>query len=118
MGGAAMEAAILAARAEAMKAVREVATRAARKAARDALMAMVAKSKLAVVKTWKPSALISVINARSDLVVANIPLDPLVLRLTEDHGLPLALGAHLKVLDVLLPRDHLHLPRLHTGCPM
>jgi len=65
--GAAMEAAILAARAEAMKAVREVATRAARKAARDALMAMVAKSKLAVVKTWKPSALISVINARSDL---------------------------------------------------
>ena len=65
--GAAMEAAIIAARAEAMKAVREVATRAARKAARDALMAMVAKSKLAVVKTWKPSALISVINARSDL---------------------------------------------------
>jgi len=65
--GAAQEAAIIAARAEAMKAVKEVATRAARKAARDALMAMVAKSKLAVVKTWKPSALIAVINARSDL---------------------------------------------------
>ena len=65
--GAAMEAAIIAARAEVMKAVKEVATRAARKAARDALMSLVSKSKLTVVKTWKPSALISVINARTDL---------------------------------------------------
>ena len=65
--GAAMEAAIIAARIEVMKAVKDVATKAARKAARDALMSMVAKSKLAVVKTWKPSALIAIINARTDL---------------------------------------------------
>jgi hypothetical protein len=65
--GVAMEAAIIAARVEVMKAVKDVATKAARKAARDALMSMVAKSKLAVVKTWKPSALIAVINARTDL---------------------------------------------------
>ena len=62
-----MEAAIIAARTEVMKAVKEVSTRAARKAARDALMALVSKSKLAVVKTWKPSGLIAVINARTDL---------------------------------------------------
>merc|ERR1712061_450596 len=53
---------------------------------------------------------------RVNLVIANISFDPLVLWFAEDSSLPLALSAHLKVFNVLLPGDHLHLPWLHAGC--
>merc|ERR1719447_2264368 len=50
-----------------MKSIQEVAVRAAAKAAREALLAMASKGKVKLSSDWKPTALISVINARSDL---------------------------------------------------
>merc|ERR1712061_533079 len=44
---------------------------------------------------------------RVNLVIANISFDPLVLWFAEDNSLPLALSAHLKVFNVLLPGAHL-----------
>merc|ERR1712066_221053 len=60
-------AAILAAREEAFRAVRDVALRAAAKAAREKLLVLASKSKLTLSTAWRPTALISVINARTDL---------------------------------------------------
>merc|ERR1740131_926891 len=60
-------AAILSAREEAFRAVRDVALRAAAKAAREKLLVLASKSKLTLSTAWRPTALISVINARSDL---------------------------------------------------
>merc|ERR1719422_2113681 len=65
--GAGREAGIKAAREEIMKSIQEVAVRAAAKAAREALLAMASKGKVKLSSDWKPTALISVINARSDL---------------------------------------------------
>jgi len=65
--GAGREAGIKAAREEIMKSIQEVAVRAAAKAAREALLAMASKGKVKLNSDWKPTALISVINARSDL---------------------------------------------------
>ena len=65
--GAGAEAGMKAARAEVMKSIKEVAVRAAAKAARDALLAMASKGKVKLSTEWKPTALISVINARTDL---------------------------------------------------
>ena len=64
---AGQEAGIRAARAEVMKSVKEVAVRAAAKAAREALLALASKGKVKLSADWKPTALIAVINARSDL---------------------------------------------------
>merc|ERR1712137_654628 len=50
-----------------MKAIQEVAVRAAAKAAREALLQMASRGKVKLSADWKPTALISVINARSDL---------------------------------------------------
>ena len=60
-------AAILVARDEAYRAVRDVALRAAAKAARERLLVLASKNKLTLSTAWKPTALIAVINARSDL---------------------------------------------------
>merc|ERR1712066_1087155 len=60
-------AAILAAREEAFRAVRDVALRAAAKAAREKLLVLASKKQLTLSTAWKPTALISVINARTDL---------------------------------------------------
>ena len=65
--GAGREAGITAARAEIQKSIQEVAVRAAARAAREALLAMASKGKVKLSADWKPTALISVINARSDL---------------------------------------------------
>merc|ERR1719158_1378857 len=65
--GAGREAGIQAARAEVMKSIQEVAVRAAAKAAREALLQMASRGKVKLSADWKPTALISVINARSDL---------------------------------------------------
>merc|ERR1712012_749086 len=65
--GAGREAGVKAARAEVMKSIQEVAVRAAAKAAREALLQMAAKGKVKLSSDWKPTALISVINSRSDL---------------------------------------------------
>merc|ERR1712168_427595 len=53
---------MLAAKEEAIRAIRDVA-----KAAREKLLAMVSSRKITVSTTWRPTALISVINARTDL---------------------------------------------------
>ena len=53
-----------AARAEAMRAVQEMAVRTAGKAAREKLLALAAKRKLQLSPDWKPTSLIAVINAR------------------------------------------------------
>merc|ERR1712183_781476 len=50
-----------------MRAVQDVAIRAAAKAAREALLAMASRGKVKLSADWKPTALIAVINARSDL---------------------------------------------------
>jgi len=60
-------AAVKAARAEVMKAVQDIAVRAAVKAVREKLLAMASQRKLQLSNSWKPTALIAVINARSDL---------------------------------------------------
>merc|ERR1711936_698159 len=65
--GAGFSAGMTAARAEVMKAVQDVAVRAAAKAAREALLAMASRGKVKLSADWKPTALIAVINARSDL---------------------------------------------------
>merc|ERR1712106_842951 len=65
--GAGCKAGLVAARAEAMKAVQDVAIRAAAKAAREALLAMASRGKVKLSADWKPTSLIAVINARSDL---------------------------------------------------
>ena len=65
--GAGRDAGIKAARAEVMKSIQEVAVRAAAKAAREALLAMASKGKVKLSSDWKPTALIAVINGRSDL---------------------------------------------------
>ena len=65
--GAGREAGVQAARAEVMKAIQEVAVRAAAKAARESLLQMASRGKVKLSADWKPTALISVINARSDL---------------------------------------------------
>lgn len=56
-----------AARAEVMKSVHDIAVRAAVKAVRERLLAMASQRKLKLSNSWKPTALIAVINARSDL---------------------------------------------------
>ena len=65
--GAGCKAGLVAARAEAMKAVQDVAIRAAAKAAREALLALASRGKVKLSADWKPTSLIAVINARSDL---------------------------------------------------
>ena len=60
-------AAIRASRAEVMKAVHDVAVRAAVKAVREKLLAMASQRKLQLSSSWRPTSLIAVINARSDL---------------------------------------------------
>ena len=60
-------AAIKAARAEVMKSVHDVAVRAAVKAVREKLLAMASQRKLQLSNSWRPTALIAVINGRSDL---------------------------------------------------
>jgi len=65
--GAGAKAGLAAARAEVMRAVHEVAIRAAAKAAREALLAMASRGKVKLSADWKPTSLIAVINARSDL---------------------------------------------------
>merc|ERR1719147_572449 len=65
--GAGTKAGLAAARAEVMKAVREVAIRASAKATREALLAMASRGKVKLSADWKPTSLIAVINARSDL---------------------------------------------------
>merc|ERR1719270_3101736 len=57
----------MAARAEIQKSIQEVAVRAAARAAREALLAMASKGKVKLSADWKPTSLIAVINARSDL---------------------------------------------------
>merc|ERR1719220_2709077 len=53
--------------AAAAKAVEDIARRAAVKAAREKLLALAAKQKIKLNPDWKPTSLIAVINARSDL---------------------------------------------------
>ena len=65
--GAGCKAGMTAARAEAMKAVQDVAIRASAKAAREALLAMASRGIVKLSADWKPTSLIAVINARSDL---------------------------------------------------
>merc|ERR1712200_179128 len=60
-------AAMKAARAEVMKGVHEVAVRAAMRAVREKLLAMASQKKLQLSDKWRPTALIAVINGRSDL---------------------------------------------------
>merc|ERR1711962_3526 len=60
-------AAMKAARAEVMKSVHDIAVRAAVKAVREKLLALASQRKLQLSNAWKPTALIAVINARSDL---------------------------------------------------
>merc|ERR1719259_281001 len=60
-------AAMKAAREEVMKSVHDIAIRAAVKAVREKLLAMASQRKLQLSNSWKPTALIAVINARSDL---------------------------------------------------
>lgn len=60
-------AAVKAVRAEVMKSCHDVAVRAAVKAVREKLLAMASQRKLKLSSDWKPTSLISVINARSDL---------------------------------------------------
>merc|ERR1719362_2760440 len=56
-----------ASRAEVMKSVHDVAVRAAVKAVREKLLAMASQRKLQLSNSWRPTALIAVINGRSDL---------------------------------------------------
>merc|ERR1711970_1455493 len=65
--GAGAKAGLAAARAEVMRAVQDVAIRASAKAAREALLAMASRGKVKLSADWKPTSLIAVINARSDL---------------------------------------------------
>merc|ERR1711970_939122 len=65
--GAGAKAGLAAARAEVMRAVQDVAIRASAKAAREALLAMASRGKVKLSAEWKPTSLIAVINARSDL---------------------------------------------------
>merc|ERR550519_2963820 len=50
-----------------MRAVKMIAVQVAAKAAREKLLAMASKGKLTLSSSWRPTALIAVINARSDL---------------------------------------------------
>jgi len=61
------EAGRAAARAEAMRAVVEAAVRAASRAAREKLLALASQRKIKLSADWKPTSLIAVINARTDL---------------------------------------------------
>merc|ERR1711874_145417 len=65
--GAACKAALAAARAEVMKSVHEIAIRAAGKAAREKILAMASKGQIRLSSDWRPTSLIAVINARTDL---------------------------------------------------
>ena len=65
--GAACQAALAAARAIAMRSVQEIAIRAAGRAAREKLLAMASKGQIRLSSQWRPTSLIGVINARSDL---------------------------------------------------
>jgi len=56
-----------AARDEALQGVKDVAIRAAGKAAKEAMLALAARGKVKLSADWKPTSLIAVINARSDL---------------------------------------------------
>ena len=56
-----------AARVEAMRAVKMIAAQVAAKATREKLLAMASRGKIQLSSSWKPTALIAVINARSDL---------------------------------------------------
>jgi len=65
--GAACRAALSAARIEVMRHVHEIAIRAAGKAARDKILAMASKGQIRLSTDWRPTSLIAVINARTDL---------------------------------------------------
>jgi hypothetical protein len=60
-------AAVRAVREEVMRAVQEIAIRAAVKATRERLLAMASQKKLQLSSSWRPTALIAVINSRTDL---------------------------------------------------
>merc|ERR1712173_126885 len=65
--GAACKAALAAARAEVMRSIHEIAIRAAGKAAREKILAMASKGQIRLSSDWRPTSLIGVINARTDL---------------------------------------------------
>ena len=65
--GAACQAALSAARAAVMRSVHEIAIRAAGKAAREKILAMASKGQIRLSSDWRPTSLIAVINARTDL---------------------------------------------------
>jgi len=65
--GAACKAALAAARAEVMRSIHEIAIRAAGKAAREKILAMASKGQIRLSSDWRPTSLIAVINARTDL---------------------------------------------------
>ena len=60
-------AAVRAVREEVMRAVQEIAVRAAVKATRERLLALASQKKLQLSSSWRPTALIAVINSRTDL---------------------------------------------------
>ena len=65
--GAAQREAAIAARAAVMKDIYEIAIRAAGRAAREKILAMASKGQIRLKSDWRPTSLIGVINARSDL---------------------------------------------------
>ena len=64
---AAQQAAVTAARAEVMRGLAELAVQAAARAAREKILAMAGRGELRLSSDWKPTSLIGVINARTDL---------------------------------------------------
>jgi len=65
--GAAQKAAMEAARAAVMRDIYEIAIRAAGRAAREKILAMASRGQIRLKSDWKPTSIIGVINARSDL---------------------------------------------------
>ena len=65
--GAAQRAAMEAARAAVMRDIYEIAIRAAGRAAREKILAMASRGQIRLKSDWKPTSIIGVINARSDL---------------------------------------------------
>jgi len=65
--GAAQKEAAIAARAAVMKDIYEIAIRAAGRAAREKILAMASKGQIRLKSDWRPTSLIGVINARTDL---------------------------------------------------
>ena len=65
--GAAQKEAAIAARAAVMKDIYEIAIRAAGRAAREKILAMASRGQIRLKSDWRPTSLIGVINARSDL---------------------------------------------------